>query len=163
MPPTEDDKRTIGRALGRVPSGVFILTARHEDRQIAMMASWIQQISFDPPAIAVAMGRERPAHALLRESKRFAISILADGDSSLMKRYARAAGQDDNAFTDVNIAASPGNQPILTDALAWLECEPLQVIDFQADHVLFIAKVVAGELLKEGQSFTHIRGNGFHY
>ena len=131
MPPTEEVKRTIGRALGRVPSGVFIVTARHGARQVAMMASWVQQVAFEPPAISVAISRE--------------------------------AGVDGEAFSAVNTTNTPGGVPILADALAWLECDLLQVVEFNADHDLYIARVTDGELLREGHSFTHVRGNGFHY
>ena len=44
------------RVLGRTPSGVFILTcsdgAGHET---GMLASWVQQASFDPPMLALAV------------------------------------------------------------------------------------------------------------
>ena len=46
----------IGPVLGRTPSGVFILTASSGDGQeTGMLASWVQQASFDPPAITVAV------------------------------------------------------------------------------------------------------------
>ena len=33
----------IGKALGRIPSGVFILTAAHAGKRGAMLASWVMQ------------------------------------------------------------------------------------------------------------------------
>ena len=46
-------------ALGRVPSGLFILTARVGDRETGMLASWVQQCSFDPPQVSAAFARDR--------------------------------------------------------------------------------------------------------
>ncbi|NIQ04128.1 MAG: flavin reductase, partial [Nitrospinaceae bacterium] len=39
-------KKDIGKALGRVPSGLFVLTAKCEDREDAVLASWVNQCSF---------------------------------------------------------------------------------------------------------------------
>ena len=54
-PVPEHLKATVGRALGRLPSGVFIMSARHGGESIAMMVSWVQQAAFDPPALSVAV------------------------------------------------------------------------------------------------------------
>ena len=41
--------------------GVFILTARHENRAHVMLASWVrEQASFDPPTLSIALARNRP-------------------------------------------------------------------------------------------------------
>ena len=53
-------KQTVGKALGRIPSGVFVLTAVHENRRDAMLASWVQQVGFDPPAVSIAVAKGRP-------------------------------------------------------------------------------------------------------
>ena len=38
-------------ALGRVPSGLFILTAGNGPTETGLLASWVQQCSFDPPRL----------------------------------------------------------------------------------------------------------------
>ncbi|MBC8108463.1 MAG: hypothetical protein H7Z14_17895, partial [Anaerolineae bacterium] len=48
---TDEQKLPIGKALGRIPSGVFVLTAAHAGERMAMLASWVQQAAFEPPAI----------------------------------------------------------------------------------------------------------------
>ena len=58
---------------------------------------------------------------------------------------------------------SPGGQIVLCDSLAWLECRLIEVCDFGGDHDVLVAAVVAGQLTNDGPSFTHTRGNGFHY
>ena len=44
----------IASVLGRLPSGLFILTARRGADETGMLASWIMQAGFDPPMITVA-------------------------------------------------------------------------------------------------------------
>jgi len=38
---TDPAKLSIGKALGRVPSGVYVLTASREGQASAMLASWV--------------------------------------------------------------------------------------------------------------------------
>ena len=156
-------KQTIGKALGRIPSGVFILTAGKGPTLTAMMASWVQQAAFDPPTVSVAVAKGRPAAAAVRESKLFTLSVLGDKDHALLKKYARGIAPGEDPFAGVATKPTSIDIPVLADALAYLECRLEKECDFGADHDLLIATVTAGQLLREGDSFTHLRGNGFHY
>lgn len=160
---SEELKQTVGKALGRIPSGVFILTAAHAGDATAMMASWVQQAAFDPPAVSIAMAKGRPIAQMIRASNRLALSVIPDGDSTLMKRYARGVKPGDDPFANVETIPTPGGIPAMKTALAWLECRLIHTCDFGGDHDLLIAEVVAGAILNPGQAFMHQRGSGFHY
>ena len=156
-------KQTIGRALGRVPSGVFILTARHDGQVIAMMASWVQQAAFAPPSLCVAIAKDRPVSEFIRRSKHLALSVLGEHDSAFMKKFARPHPPGVDPFEGVNTLQTPAGLSVLADAVAWLEGRLVDVYDFGGDHDLFVAAVTGGAVLKPGASFMHLRGNGFHY
>jgi flavin reductase (DIM6/NTAB) family NADH-FMN oxidoreductase RutF len=159
---TDSEKQSIGKALGRVVSGVSILTARYDLESAAMMASWVMQAGFEPPALVIALAKGRPIENLIRQSHRLAISIIPEDDKSLMKHFVRIKPGED-PFAGVNIQPAPSGVPILADALGWLDCQLIDTHDFGGDHELFIAKVTAGQMLREGTAFAHQRGNGFHY
>jgi flavin reductase (DIM6/NTAB) family NADH-FMN oxidoreductase RutF len=163
MATSEDLKHTAGKAIGRIPSGVFILTAKNGHDATAMMASWVQQCAFDPPAISVALAKDRPIVRLIKMSQRFALSVVGEDDTSLMKRYARGVKPGEDAFAGVETFATPAGIPAMKSAIAWLECRVLTTCDFGGDHELLIAEVTAGQILRGGASFTHQRGSGFHY
>src|SRR5437870_1014997 len=118
---SDEVRNTIGKALGRIPSGLFILTASHEGRSSAMLASWVQQCAFEPPAISVALAKDRPIYELVRESKAFAVSIVPEGDTTLMKKYARGVPAGQDPFAGVRIQSAPSGGVVLADALAWLD------------------------------------------
>ncbi len=159
----DDIRNTIGKALGRVPSGIFIVTAMHNDDATAMLASWVQQTSFKPPTVTISIAKDRPVVPLIRASQKYAISIIPESDASLTKRYARGVKPGEDPFADIDTMQTPAGLPVFSKALAWLDCKLLNVFEFNADHDLYVAEVTAGELLKEGPAFTHQRGNGFHY
>lgn len=156
-------KNTVGKALGRIPSGVFVVTARDAQRRTGMLGSFVQQAAFDPPSVALAIGKDRDIRQLILATKRVALCVIAEGDTDLMRRFARPRPPEEDAFEGLEVFDAPSGLPICAGALAWLDCDVVQTVDFGACHELFIARVTAGGLLREGKSFTHLRGNGFHY
>ena len=160
---SEEFKHSAGKAMGRIPSGVFILTAKHTTDATAMMASWVQQCAFDPPAISVALAKGRPIGEIIKSAQQFAISVVGEEETTLMKRYARGVKPGEDAFAGVETFSTPRGIPALQSAIAWLECRVLTTCDFAGDHELFIAEVTAGQILHPGAAFTHQRGSGFHY
>ncbi len=159
---SDDREKAIGRALGKIPSGLFIVTARAGEQRGAMLASWVQQAAFVPPTISIAIAASRDITALIRQAGTLAVNIIPRNDTAMLKRFARRAESSRNPFEDIPLLDRPG-APILRDALAWLECQLTTVCDIDADHQLFIARVVEAQVLREGPAFTHQRGNGFHY
>lgn len=160
---TSELKNTVGKALGRIPSGVFILTARDGDRRMGMLGSFVQQAAFDPPSVVLAIGKDRDIREMFLRTRKIGVCVLAEGDHDLMRRFARTRPADEDAFEGVETFDAPSGLPICKAALAWLDCEVIQTVEFDADHELFVCRVTAGELSREGKSFTHLRGNGFHY
>jgi flavin reductase (DIM6/NTAB) family NADH-FMN oxidoreductase RutF len=153
----------LGKAIGRIPSGVYILAARHNGTAVACMLSWVQQASFEPLTVSVAMAKDRAAYGPICYGKAFTLSVLPQGDTSLMKKYARGIKPGEDPFAGVSVGQTPSGQPYLADALAWVECRLTQACDFGGDHDLLVAQVTAGQILRDGASFTHLRGSGYHY
>jgi flavin reductase (DIM6/NTAB) family NADH-FMN oxidoreductase RutF len=163
MSESDPQRMHLGKAIGRVPSGVFILTTQHENKLQAILASWVQQTSFNPPALSIALSKDRPIAQAIRGSKQLALSIIPEDDKSLMKHYVRPLQEGADPFAGVRILQSPNGLPVLADSLAYLECRLMSVFDFGGDHEIFVVEIVNGEILKEGKPFMHVRGNGFHY
>ena len=163
MPIPDDLKKTLARPLGRIPSGVYILTATHDGASQAMLASWVQQAGFDPPCVSIAIAHDRPITSLIESSRRLAISILPADDTALMKKYARGIPPGTDPFAGVQIQLTPAGLPILSTAHAWLECQLLQRCTYGSDHDLLLAQVTSAAVLRDCAPFTHVRNNGFHY
>ena len=64
--------------MGRVVGSLSVITAKHEEAESAMLASWISQASFDPPGLTVAVKRDRATESLMvRSPPCYAASSLA--------------------------------------------------------------------------------------
>src|SRR5438874_8727460 len=78
-----DGDKARAAALGRVPSGLFVLTARHGTRETGMLASWVQQCSFDPPQVSMAVRKGRDVLDWLADGAAFVLNVLAEGQKQL--------------------------------------------------------------------------------
>lgn len=157
-----DPRKGMLAALGRIPSGLFILTTRHDAVETAMLASWVQQCSFEPPQVSVAVKRGRDVAELLHKEAPFALHILDDSQTTLLTHFGKGFQPDADVFKGLDVERLANGLPILSEALAYLECRI--VGHFPAsDHDLFIGQVVGGKLLGDGHPMVHIRKNGSHY
>src|SRR3954462_11712496 len=97
------DEKALAAALGRIPSGLFVVTARQNDQETGMLASWVQQCSFDPPQVSVAVQRDRFVHDLLDDGAAFAVNVLAAGQTDLLKHFGKGFGPDEPAFVGLEL------------------------------------------------------------
>jgi flavin reductase (DIM6/NTAB) family NADH-FMN oxidoreductase RutF len=162
MKDVDPQRQQLAAALGRVPSGLFILTARQGAAETGMLASWVQQCSMEPPQVSVAMKPDRPLTAWLTPGSTFVLNILDDSQTDMLVHFGRGFALDQPAFEGLDIKRDDGGAPILADALAYLHCR-VMARHPAGDHDLFIAQVIAGQMLGEGQPMVHVRKSGFHY
>src|SRR6516162_4617149 len=104
-----DRAKPWAAALGRVPSGLFILTARHGEDETGMLASWVQQCSFDPPLVCIALRKGREIASWLPEGARFILNILDDTQTDMLIHFGRGFSEKEPAFTDVDVERVDGS------------------------------------------------------
>ena len=156
-----DPRNPMLAALGRIPSGLFVLTVRHGDAETGMLASWVQQCSFEPPQLSIALRRDRDVNGWLTPDAAFVLNILDDSQTDMIVHFGRGFALDAPAFTDLDVDRG-GSGPVLREALAFLECRVASRCS-AGDHDLLIARIVGGRVLNEGHPMVHIRKNGSHY
>jgi flavin reductase (DIM6/NTAB) family NADH-FMN oxidoreductase RutF len=158
----DPERQALGNALGKIPSGVFILTVARDGEESALLASWVQQCSFDPPCISVAVRPDRPICRLLTEGSFFTINILDDSQTDMIAHFGRGFEPGALPFEGIDVERSEGGAPILSEALAYVRCEVIGRLT-AGDHHVFLGRLVAGRVLSEGHPMIHIRKSGFHY
>jgi len=152
--------------LGRVPSGLFVVTCVGAGGRHAFLASWVMQAGFEPPAISVAIKQDRAIMRDLKPGSIFTLCTLAKDDpdsKALMGKFAKGFPVGQDAFTDDDVATGTNGGKYLPTALAYMECKLLRVLEPSTEHNLVIGEVVGGEVLREGQPAVHIRKSGANY
>jgi flavin reductase (DIM6/NTAB) family NADH-FMN oxidoreductase RutF len=149
-------------ALGRVPSGLFILTARHGRQETGMLASWVQQCSFEPPQVTAAFAKDRWLLEWMTEGAAFAVNVLGEGQKQLMSHFGKGFEPGEKAFEGIDVQRNGDAAPVLTAAHAYLDCRVVKRIE-AGDHVLVIGRVIGGSVLHDSRPATHVRRSGKHY
>jgi flavin reductase (DIM6/NTAB) family NADH-FMN oxidoreductase RutF len=157
-----DPHRQLAAALGRIPSGLFIVTSRHQGLETGMLASWVQQCAFDPPHLSLAVKRGRPLNAWLAEGAGFVVNILDDSQTDMVAHFGRGFSPTEPAFEGVAVERSQDGAPVLSEALAYLECR-VAGHHTVGDHDLFLGRIVSGRVLNDGHPMIHVRKSGWHY
>jgi flavin reductase (DIM6/NTAB) family NADH-FMN oxidoreductase RutF len=152
----------IGPILGRLPSGIFILTARDGNQETGMLASWVMQAGFNPPMLTAAVQRERYLADWLTSGNPFVLNQLAAGQKSLLRHFARGFAPGEPAFDDLPFERTASGVPILLNTVGYLECAPKGHID-SGDHRIFLAEIVDGRLSEDIEPMVHVRKSGMHY
>lgn len=154
----------LDKAMGRLSGGLYIITAKKGDLKSAMLASWVAQASFDPPGISIAVAKDRAIEALMQVGDHFVLNILEEGNyQHLMKHFLKRFKPGADRFEGVNTQTANNGSPILTDALAYLECEVVSRMEC-SDHWIVYSKVTQGRVSKpESLTAVHHRKVGNHY
>lgn len=151
------------QALGRVPTGLYIITAENNGQRAGFLASWVCQAGFSPPAVTVAVKQDRPIMRQMSRFAHFAVNLLGKDDQAIMGRFARGFDIGQDPFAGSQIERTDNNTPYLPDALGFLECRVLRVLEPSTEHNIIAAEVIGGRMLKEGEPWVHVRKSGEHY
>ncbi len=149
---------SIAAALGRIPSGLFVVTVR----DTGMLGSWVQQCSFDPPQLTVAIRQGRPVLDWLKEGAAFAVNVIPEGQKALVAHFGKGFEPGQPAFDGIEWTRQGDSAPLLTAALACLDCRVVKCVE-AGDHVLIVGRVVEGIVNQDGKPAVHTRKDGLRY
>ena len=154
----------LDKALGRISGGLYIITAKKGDVKSAMLASWVTQASFKPLGLTIAVAKDRAIESLMHVNDRFVLNVLEEGNyQGLMKHFLKRFPPGADRFAGVKTQPAENGSPILTDALAYIECKVMSRMEL-SDHWVVYATVDAGRVSKsEALTAVHHRKVGNHY
>ena len=161
-----EQREAIAPVLGKTPSGVFILTVSDgAGNETGMLASWVQQASFEPPIVSVAVNTKRYVNDWLKQNPVAAISVVGKSQSgSFFKQFGKGFEPDEPAFEGIELTRGSTGLPLLADAIGNLEGRVISNIA-TGDHVIYFVQIenaVQGSMF-EDDPYVHIRKNGFSY
>jgi flavin reductase (DIM6/NTAB) family NADH-FMN oxidoreductase RutF len=139
--------------IGHFASGVTVITVEHDGQTCGSTASAVSSLSLEPPMVLVCMNRSSTTGRAIAEARAFAISILAEEHHALARHFAT---KHPDKFAGIEVVAGPLGQPLLSDALATLECEVVEMVA-GGTHTVFLAEV-GSATWREGSPLAYFRG-----
>ena len=128
--------------LRMIPYGLYVLTAAGKDGQVAAgTVNWVTQASFEPPLVAVGVKTDSHAHALIKDTKAFALNVLGKGQQAMAFTFFKPADRQGSTISGEPYRPGATGAPILVNAPAFVECRVVATVE-KGDHSIFVGEVV---------------------
>jgi flavin reductase (DIM6/NTAB) family NADH-FMN oxidoreductase RutF len=144
---SDDDKdqydRLRRRVLWSMPSGLYVVGSRNGVQRNLMTLNWTTQVSFEPKLVGIGVEKASVTHDLIVSGGSFTLNTIDREDRAIVRKFTKPVEMDADAQTLNGFPYRDGvtGAPILTQAVAWIECEVRQPVD-TGGHTFFIGEVV---------------------
>lgn len=133
------DPRELRDVLGCFATGVCVVTTVGDaGRPVGMTINSFSSVSLDPPLILWSIGLRTPSRSAFQNHGCFAINIMGETAKDTTLNFARPS---DDKFAGIDWSEGYCGIPILTEAMAVLECTVENQI-ISGDHEIFIGRVI---------------------
>ncbi len=148
------DTQEFRRVLGHFAAGVTVVTTTGEGgTPYGLTATAFTSVSLEPPLVLVCVDKRSESYAHFHPSGIFAVNFLAVDHEPLSQRFATSGG---DKFVDLSWRRGAIGAPLLVEALGYLECRTVNVVD-AGDHTVFIGQVEAGDAC-DAEPLLYFRG-----
>ena len=152
-------KKTI---LRTIPYGLYVLGVSHNGEDSAAAINWVTQTSFEPPLIVMGVKKDSGAYALLKQSRKFALSFLESGQKDLAFTFFKPTTVEGNLINGQPFERGPeSSAPIIADAPAFVEGTFVGEVDL-GDHSCVVGQVTDA-VLKRDYSILTLKECGVNY
>lgn len=159
------DAKEQAKAVGHIPSGLFVITTKEGDQIDGYLASWVQQVSFSPLVVALAVSPSRPGYETLVSGKTFSINIVGDHETQYMRHFWSGYPPEKNPFKngELDFDVTEADAVRIAGAKSVIECKFLSKAQ-PGDHEVVFAEVTRSHILDEdAKPKVHIRKTGLDY
>lgn len=133
------DGRQLRDVFGCFATGVTVVTSIGETgAPVGLVVNSFSSVSLDPPLILWSIGVNSPSRDAFCAHPGFAVNVMGADAKDETMQFARPS---DDKFAGVDWWAGKHDVPVLTNAVATLECETEQRI-LSGDHEIFIGRVL---------------------
>jgi flavin reductase ActVB len=149
------DTLAFRQALAQFPSGITVVTARDAGgRPQGLTVSAFCSVSMEPPLVLVCVDERAEADGAIRSSRLFGVSVLAEGQEQVSRRFA-SGGPD--KFEGIELVTGRHGTLLVPGALAHIECR-VRSGHSEGDHTVWVGEVVSLATYAGRPLVYHARG-----
>lgn len=141
-------------AFRQLSYGVYVISTWDNGRGTGCTANSVMQITSEPATIAVSINHDNYTNQCIKQTGKFAISILGEhSEPSIIGTFGFKSGRDNNKFDEVKQEIK-SYLPVVADAAAYIVCDVVDQME-TSTHTVFLGKVVDADILKEDEAMTY--------
>ena len=152
------DSAAIRAVFQKFDPPLWIVTAAADGRSGCLVATFVVDASIvpDAPRVLVGLAKHHHTRGLVEASGGFALHLIGEAHLDWVWRFGLQSGETVDKLE--GLASRPGvcGSPILSDALAYLDCRVEAKLD-TGDRTVYLAEIVAGETRSQDRTLTRDR------
>jgi flavin reductase (DIM6/NTAB) family NADH-FMN oxidoreductase RutF len=152
---TSESYSTADAVFGLLERELWLVTSGDGTRRGGLISTFVSKASIVPelPRLMIGLAKQHNTCTLVRDSGRFTAHLLWLDQIELVWRFGLRSGRERDKFTGMQPATSPLGNPLIGDALAWLDCSVEATLDL-GDRMIFVAAVRHAQRNGDGQPLT---------
>lgn len=134
--------------------GMYLVTTNNKKKN-GCIINTLTQITSENPIISISINKNNFTNNEIKESKKFAVSILSiDTDSEVISNFGYKTGNEVDKFESVEYEEI-SNLPVITkNMVSYLICEVINVIDCET-HDIFLGRVIETKNINNIEPMTY--------
>ncbi len=147
----------MSNAMRKLSYGLFVVTAKNNEKQNGCITNTVMQVTTSPNAITLAVNKQNFTTSMIMESKEFNVSVLSEKATfDIFTHFGFQNGRDVDKFKDFKDfkTASNGINYITRGVNAVITAKVKETVDL-GTHILFIADVTDEFDLTDDASATY--------
>jgi flavin reductase (DIM6/NTAB) family NADH-FMN oxidoreductase RutF/rubredoxin len=143
-------------ALHKITYGLYIITSGQDGKFNGQIANSMFQVTSNPATVAISINKENYTHELIKLSRKFVVSILAEAaPMNFIGLFGFKSGRDVNKLQNVKTKAGTTKVPIvLENTVAYIEVELEKELDC-GTHTIFVGNIVDGDVISNEEPMTY--------
>jgi flavin reductase (DIM6/NTAB) family NADH-FMN oxidoreductase RutF len=146
--------KEIKEVLSKLEYGVYVISMGRGQDGNAFTASWLTQVSSEPPMVLVSIKNSHQSARMLNERDCFVVNLLGHGAEALAKSYFGPAEAGLARLKGINVMPAPETGcPIVPGAVGFLDCRVIKRVPC-GNHTAFFGEILAAEMEQAGEILT---------
>ena len=147
------DEAARKTVLRMIPYGLYALGARNRGDLTLATVNWVTQTSFAPPLVVMGVKNDSGAHAMMKASRTFALSMLKSGQKDMAYAFFKHVAPEGDTIAGFKFSAAGNGCPTLDDAAGFVAGDIVEMVE-RGDHSVFIGEVTEAVLHAEADALT---------
>jgi flavin reductase (DIM6/NTAB) family NADH-FMN oxidoreductase RutF len=156
------DPELLNKVTWRIPNALALIGSASDGEWNGMTASWITQVSMEPVLIGVGIDNKAVTHRLITASGVFSVNLWSPDDTKVFVKFSKPAVREGEALNGRPVRLGRAGAPIFEEAVAWMECEVRNAIDF-GTHTFFVGEIVDAGVSEDEERAASISDTRMKY
>ena len=137
---------------------LWLVTSQAGSRRGGLIATFITRASLVPdvPRVVAGIAKHHYTSSIIQAGGAFVLHLVAEEHIEWVWRFGMQSGRNVDKFAGLSLEAGTTGCPILTDAIAWLECS-VEIGYDTGDRTLFLAEIVNAKQNNDRRPLTSQR------